>query len=475
MKKVLLLILCGICILTLSGCRNNKGQSDDTDMGLPVIDYRAQYIRTDGYHDGEEYPRFFWITSSKELQEYYEANRDKFDLKSKDTVYSDETIGFDDAIKEYDDSFFEKNDLIFILLEEGSGSIRHEVTGLNIESSNNSEKKYAIQPEIDRIIPEVGTDDMAEWHIIIEISKDYGAAASDLKEPLITNLTQTVSVENSSPNIDAVSVAGSYGQIMVYIPGDWTGEAAPVDSDKMANGNGLYGLILKPKDAAEGQIELYVTDIFAVCGTGLSEEKAELAGYEAIVGTFDDHPHWDFIGFTREKPQIVAQTIDCSSWNDDMWKEAFSILDTLVFDENVREDYEEIVWDELSENGVDEDLLIRHINKETLEYVAKQLQDLCTEIDKKADKDKDYWLTGQWYSDVTDSKQYQSVLSLGKEAMKPLFLILYKSENSGMYEWICSKALEEISGYDFSEENGGNGWSDAKEFLELFINKVADR
>ena len=44
-----------------------------------------------------------------------------------------------------------------------------------------------------------------------------------------------------------------------------------------------------------------------------------------------------------------------------------------------------------------------------------------------------------------------------------------------MYEWICSKALEEISGYDFSEENNGNGWSDATEFLELFINKVVDR
>ena len=105
MKKTLILIICAICILTISGCRNNKGQSDDTDTGLASIDYKVQYIRTDGYHEGEEYPKFFWITSLEELQEYYEANRDKYDLKSKDTVYSDTTIGLADAIKKYDDSF----------------------------------------------------------------------------------------------------------------------------------------------------------------------------------------------------------------------------------------------------------------------------------------------------------------------------------------------------------------------------------
>lgn len=143
--------------------------------------------------------------------------------------------------------------------------------------------------------------------------------------------------------------------------------------------------------------------------------------------------------------------------------------------EKPAEGSEEILWNEISENGVDIDLLIENTDEETLEYIAKQLQDLCAEIDEKGNEDRNYWLTGQWYSDATDSEQYQNVISLGKKAMKPLFLILYKSENSGMYEWICSKVLEEISGYDFSEENGGNGWSDAKEYLELFIDKVAEQ
>ena len=144
----------------------------------------------------------------------------------------------------------------------------------------------------------------------------------------------------------------------------------------------------------------------------------------------------------------------------------------MAYFEGVVEEEEDIIWNEIDKNGIDEELLIKNIDKETLNYIAQQLQNLCTEIGNRGEKDENYWLRGQWYSDATDSEQYKSVLSLGKAAMKPLFLILYQSKSSGMYEWICSKALEEISAYDFSQENNGAGWSDSKEFLELFIRKA---
>ena len=137
-----------------------------------------------------------------------------------------------------------------------------------------------------------------------------------------------------------------------------------------------------------------------------------------------------------------------------------------------------IVWDEVFiENGViavDEESLIKNTDEETIGFIARQFQDLCEEIDEKGNKDKNYWLTGQWYSDVMESEQYTSVVSLGDKAVKPLFLIIYKSNDSGLYEWICSKALEEISGFDFSEENNGNGWSNSKEFLELYLKKITE-
>ena len=126
---------------------------------------------------------------------------------------------------------------------------------------------------------------------------------------------------------------------------------------------------------------------------------------------------------------------------------------------------EDIVWDEVTENGVDEELLLKNIDEKTLTFIAQQFQDICKKIGEKEKKDKFYWLKGEWYHDVMDSKQYHNVILLGNKAMKPLFLIIYKSPIAGLYEWICSKALTEISGFDFSNENNGAGWGNSKEFL----------
>lgn len=149
------------------------------------IDFNAQYIRTNGYSDGEVYPKTLWITSPAELEAYYELNKDKYDLGSRANPGSDQTLGFADAIKAYDSAFFESNDLILVVLEEGSGSIRHEVTAVELLPSIYDRVRYFIQPYIKRVVPEVGTADMAEWHIMIEVSKEYGMSASELKEPII--------------------------------------------------------------------------------------------------------------------------------------------------------------------------------------------------------------------------------------------------------------------------------------------------
>lgn len=134
---------------------------------------------------------------------------------------------------------------------------------------------------------------------------------------------------------DTASVVGPYGQISVYIPATWTAEAIPVDGDGMMFG--LYGLILKPKDAPDGQIELFCSDNFGVCGTGLTQEEKTLAGYPVHVGTFDNHAHWDFITFGSNRVQVVAQHVDCDSWSDAMWDEAWSVLDTMKYNERIKE------------------------------------------------------------------------------------------------------------------------------------------
>ena len=106
------------------------------------------------------------IDSLQELKDYYNTWHEVFDLERKEKVYSDTTIGFLDACDQYDEAFFEKNYLIFVLMEEGSGSIGHEVRSVE----QTEDQKISIS--IDRNVPEVGTADMAEWHIILELSRD---------------------------------------------------------------------------------------------------------------------------------------------------------------------------------------------------------------------------------------------------------------------------------------------------------------
>ena len=302
-----------------------------SDDNLPDVDFKAQYIRTNGYSDGEEYPKIFWIATAKELKEYYEANKEKYDLKSREHPYSDETIGFADAIKNYDEHFFEENELIFVLLEEGSGSIRHEVMGVKALPSQDEGKQYAIQPVVERLVPQVGTADMAEWHIIIEVSKKFGSQVSVLERPVITDMESQV-IPNEMVNADIASVVGPYGQISVSIPGTWNAEAYPVDSGKMTVG--LYGMFLYPKDAKDGHIELFYANSFGVCGTGLSQEEVTLAGDSAHMGTYDNNQHWNFITYGGVNTKIVATHSDCTSWTDEMWEEALSILDTVKFDQS---------------------------------------------------------------------------------------------------------------------------------------------
>ena len=68
---------------------------------------------------------------------------------------------------------------------------------------------------------------------------------------------------------------------------------------------------------------------------------------------------------------------------------------------------------------------------------------------------------------VFKSERYQKVLNMGSSAMKPLYLILHKSPNAGMYEYICAKALYELSGYDFY-------WVNSRKFLEEFNKKIIE-
>ena len=131
----------------------------------------------------------------------------------------------------------------------------------------------------------------------------------------------------------------------------------------------------------------------------------------------------------------------------------------------------QVIWDEITENGVDEDALWKNVDQDILEYVATEIQTLVAEEEKAERENQELVLVEGWVR-VFESERYHNVVNLGEKAMKPLYWIIYKSPNSGMYEYICATALYEISGYDFMRENGELTWSTSKEFIEVFNEQI---
>ena len=112
------------------------------------------------------------------MEAYYEAYKDIYSLERRETVYSDSTIGFLDACDKYDNAYFERQNLVLIVLQEGSGSIRHEITDVRRHRIENGALD-GWDITIDRKVPEAGTEDMAQWHLFLEVQMGDVIKATD--------------------------------------------------------------------------------------------------------------------------------------------------------------------------------------------------------------------------------------------------------------------------------------------------------
>lgn len=134
---------------------------DPVDGDTDVYAFQAQEVRTNKTNSVKRiYPVVTVIRSRQELEKYYEANSVNFSLDG----------AFTELMKAYDEAYFEAKDLILVLLEENSGSVRHEITGF--KPLHNGEGDWQITCK--RKVPEIGTTDMAQWHIFVEVEKVVG-------------------------------------------------------------------------------------------------------------------------------------------------------------------------------------------------------------------------------------------------------------------------------------------------------------
>jgi hypothetical protein len=120
------------------------------------INFNAHYIRTNPMLRTEKYPSVMLISSKAELEQYY---NERYDVSA--YPYLEQSSELKNAVEGYSEQYFQEKFLLIVLLEESSGGIRHKVE--TIEENGNI--------VISRLLPEMGTSDMAEWNILIELDR----------------------------------------------------------------------------------------------------------------------------------------------------------------------------------------------------------------------------------------------------------------------------------------------------------------
>lgn len=278
---------------------------EEVDVKKSPVTFDAQYVRTNGYNGGVKYPIVTVVSSVDELNAYYEANKDRYSLERRDGS----APGFLDACDKYDAAYFENQVLVMVLLEEGSGSIRHEVESVAMGEDG----KCHIS--INRIVPEAGTADMAAWHILIEPAAGTIVTASDIV--VYVDGVNPLTLDNRAQH------ARGYANIFLSVPYDWKYDTHSAD------GSNNFFISFWPDGQTEGKITVGYYEGFGVCGTGLEQEDITIAGYKARKGTYDGKPVWDFITLSDTPGQYVILNEGAGAWWNEYGDEAMQILETL--------------------------------------------------------------------------------------------------------------------------------------------------
>lgn len=150
------------------------GPPSDTDVPQAYLKFNAAYIKTTQPSPVNRYPAIHLIRSVDELDSFCKNNNQI-------------NVGFEAVEKQadiYDQAFFEKHSLILLMIEESSGSVRHNVSGIEIYGNG------YVNILLDRSAPEIGTADMAYWYIFIEahavISKGTWIGFEWVNMPIVT-------------------------------------------------------------------------------------------------------------------------------------------------------------------------------------------------------------------------------------------------------------------------------------------------
>lgn len=167
MKKRTVILTAALLSLSLLSCGRKPAEfsassgvgrvpSAASEPEKELISYPYQVSRTDSILEREmSYPSIVVLRTRAELEQYTHLTEGYYDYN--DTFY--------DIATEYDAYYFENRCLIMALLESPSGSYRYHFDGF-------AETELGYSMEIEEQTHNSDTDDMALWHVIVEVPKD---------------------------------------------------------------------------------------------------------------------------------------------------------------------------------------------------------------------------------------------------------------------------------------------------------------
>lgn len=108
--------------------------------------------------------------------------------------------------------------------------------------------------------------------------------------------TRTASAAQPTPApAETVTASGTAGTLRVQVPDGWKYEVCPEGT--LDGSETDFGVKIWPGSGSDSCVQLYWSDSFGVCGTGLKEEAMTLAGDSVSAGYYDGGKNWTFLSF----------------------------------------------------------------------------------------------------------------------------------------------------------------------------------
>lgn len=143
----------------------------------------------------------------------------------------------------------------------------------------------------------------------------------DVPAQILMDLGAMGWIEESGVNeAETVAVCGA---MSLQLPEGWEYEVLEQTGER-----DYYGIAFRPTGCEGEVIFACYPGGFGVCGTGLKEEAVTVAGFEALKGTYDNAPVWDFISLRNAPGDYVFLNRGTAQWWDQFGAAAMYIIQT---------------------------------------------------------------------------------------------------------------------------------------------------